>query len=171
LETPLIFNNVAEVVLITTVLLHIAVLGDASSRVVSSQAPVRAEGRSNFTSGTPCPIIMALRRFSSENTGRLFCYDQVRCFGPCCARRARGEPSGAIRWMVSMIDCTRTTLKYGFKFRISHVLGVQASDASDLPMVGYPLELWRGWSSFGATIQMRRLVLAELSQVLTPISG
>jgi hypothetical protein len=35
-------------------------------------------------------------------------------------------------------------LKSGFKFRISPVLGVRASDASDLPMVGYPLELWRG---------------------------
>jgi hypothetical protein len=62
---------------------------------------------------------------------------------PYCARRARGEPSGAIRWMVSMIACTRTALKSGFKFRISPVLGVRASEASDLPMVGYPLELWR----------------------------
>jgi hypothetical protein len=35
---------------------------------------------------------------------------------PCCARRARGEPSGGIRWMVSMIACTRTTLKSEFKF-------------------------------------------------------
>jgi hypothetical protein len=35
---------------------------------------------------------------------------------PYCAKRARGEPSGAIRWMVSMIACTRTTLKSGFKF-------------------------------------------------------
>jgi hypothetical protein len=63
---------------------------------------------------------------------------------PYCAKRARGEQSGAIRWMVSMIACTRTTLKSGFKFRISHVLGVRASEASDLLMVGYPLELWRG---------------------------
>jgi hypothetical protein len=57
---------------------------------------------------------------------------------PCCAKRARGEPSGAIRWMVSMIACTRTALKSRFKFRISPVLGVRASEASDLPMVGYP---------------------------------
>jgi hypothetical protein len=63
---------------------------------------------------------------------------------PCCARRARGEPSGAICWMVSMIACTHTVLKSGFKFRISPVLGVRASEASDLPMVKYPLELWRG---------------------------
>jgi hypothetical protein len=63
---------------------------------------------------------------------------------PCCARRARGEPSGAIRWMVSMIACTRTALKSGFKFQISPVLGVRACEASDLPMVGYLLELWRG---------------------------
>jgi hypothetical protein len=35
---------------------------------------------------------------------------------PYCARRARGEPSGAIRWMVSIIAYTRTTLKSGFKF-------------------------------------------------------
>jgi hypothetical protein len=63
---------------------------------------------------------------------------------PCCARRARGEPSGAIHWMVSMIACTRTTLKSEFKFRISPVLGVRESEVSDLPMVRYPLELWRG---------------------------
>jgi hypothetical protein len=77
---------------------------------------------------------------------------------PYCARRAREEPSGAIRWMVSMIDCTRTTLKSRFNFQICPVLGVRASEASDLPMVGYPLELWR-------------LMSVELSQVLTPISG
>jgi hypothetical protein len=29
---------------------------------------------------------------------------------PCCAKRARGEPLGVIRWMVSMIACTRTAL-------------------------------------------------------------
>jgi hypothetical protein len=63
---------------------------------------------------------------------------------PCCARRVTGEPSGAIRWMVFMIACTCTTLKSRFKFRISPVLGVRASEASDLPMVGYPLELWWG---------------------------
>jgi hypothetical protein len=63
---------------------------------------------------------------------------------PYCAKRARGEPSDAIRWMVSMIACTCTALKSGFKFRISPVLGVRASEALDLPMVGYPLELWRG---------------------------
>jgi hypothetical protein len=48
---------------------------------------------------------------------------------PYCARRARGELSGAIRWMVSMIACTRIALKSGFKFRISPVLGVRASEA------------------------------------------
>jgi hypothetical protein len=64
--------------------------------------------------------------------------------GPEIPSAVRGEPSGAIRWLVSMIACTRTTLKSEFKFRISHVLGVRASEASDLPMVGYPLELWRG---------------------------
>jgi hypothetical protein len=61
---------------------------------------------------------------------------------PCYARRARGKPSGAIRWMVSMIAYTRTSLKSGFKFRISPALGVRTSEASDLPMVGYTLELW-----------------------------
>jgi hypothetical protein len=63
---------------------------------------------------------------------------------PCCAKRARGEPSGAICWMVSMIAYTHTALKSRFKFRISPVLGVRASEASNLLMVGYPLELWRG---------------------------
>jgi hypothetical protein len=82
LETPPIFNNVSEVVPITAVLPNIAVLGDTSLRVISSQAPVRAERRCDFTSG--------------------------------------------------------------FKFRISPVLGVRASEASDLLMVGYPLELWQG---------------------------
>jgi hypothetical protein len=63
---------------------------------------------------------------------------------PCCAKSARGELSGVIHWMVSMIACTHTTLKSGFKIWISPVLGVWASEVSDLPMVGYPLELWRG---------------------------
>jgi hypothetical protein len=90
LGNALIFNNVAEVVPITAVLPHIAVLGDASPHVVSSQAPIRAEGRCDFASGTPCPIIMAPRRFSSGNAGRLFCYDQVRCFSPLLCQKSKG---------------------------------------------------------------------------------
>jgi hypothetical protein len=90
LGNALIFNNVAEVVPITAVLPHIAVLGDASPHVVSSQAPIRAEGRCDFASGTPCPIIMAPGRFSSGNAGRLFCYDQVRCFSPLLCQKSKG---------------------------------------------------------------------------------
>jgi hypothetical protein len=58
---PPIFNNVSEVVPITTVLPNIAALGDASLRVVFGQAPIRAEGRCDFASGTLCLIIMAPR--------------------------------------------------------------------------------------------------------------
>jgi hypothetical protein len=46
--------------------------------------------------------------------------------------------------MFSMIAWTRT-----------------ASDVSDLPIVGYPLELLRDRSPFGATIRMRRLSFAD----------
>jgi hypothetical protein len=46
--------------------------------------------------------------------------------------------------MVSMIAWTRTTLKSGFRFRTNPALGVWASEISDLPIMGYPLELLRG---------------------------
>jgi hypothetical protein len=43
--------------------------------------------------------------------------------------------------MVFIIAWTRMTLKSGFKFRTKPLLDVWASDASDLLMVGYLLEL------------------------------
>jgi hypothetical protein len=73
--------------------------------------------------------------------------------------------------MVSMIAWTRTALKFGFRFQTNPVLGVWASDVSDLLIVGYPLELLRDRSLFGATIRMRQLSSAYLSQALAPISG
>jgi hypothetical protein len=51
------------------------------------------------------------------------------------------------------------------------VLGVWASDASDLPIVRYSMELLRDRSPFGATIRMRRSFSAEFPQALAPISG
>jgi hypothetical protein len=73
--------------------------------------------------------------------------------------------------MVSIIACTRTALKFGFRFRANPVLGVWASDAFDLPIVGYQLELLWDRSLFGATIRMRRPSSAEFPQELAAISG
>jgi hypothetical protein len=73
--------------------------------------------------------------------------------------------------MVSMIAYTQTVLKSGFRFRTTPVLGVWASDASDLSIVGYPLELLRDRSPFGTTIRMRQLSSTEFSQALAWISG
>jgi hypothetical protein len=70
-----------------------------------------------------------------------------------------------------MITWTRTTLKSRFRFRTSPALGVWAPDVSDLPIVGYPLELLQDRSPFGATIRMRRLSFADFPQVLALISG
>jgi hypothetical protein len=50
------------------------------------------------------------------------------------------------------------------------MLGVWASDVSDLPIVGYPLELLRDRSLFGATIRMRRLSSVDFPQSLALIS-
>jgi hypothetical protein len=46
-------------------------------------------------------------------------------------------------------------LKSLFKFRTNLSLGVRASDASDLPMVGYLLELLCEGAPVGATMMMR----------------
>jgi hypothetical protein len=62
-------------------------------------------------------------------------------------------------------------LKSGFRFRTNLALGVWASDVSDLPIVGYLLELLRDRSLFGATIRMRRMSSMEFSYALAPISG
>jgi hypothetical protein len=51
------------------------------------------------------------------------------------------------------------------------MLGVWASDISDLPIVGYPLEMLRDRSPFGATIRIRRLSSTDFSQALALISG
>jgi hypothetical protein len=57
--------------------------------------------------------------------------------------------------MVSIITWTQTALKSGFKFRTKPPLGVQVSDASDLPMVEYLLEVLFDRSPLGATMQKR----------------
>jgi hypothetical protein len=43
-------------------------------------------------------------------------------------------------------------------------------DVSDLPMVGYPLELLQNRFPFGATIRMRRLSSVDFPHALAPIS-
>jgi hypothetical protein len=73
--------------------------------------------------------------------------------------------------MVSIIAWTRTTLKSKFRFWIKPPLSVQTSDASDLPMVGYLLELLCDQSPFGATMQIRRPPSVGSAQALAPISG
>jgi hypothetical protein len=57
--------------------------------------------------------------------------------------------------MVSIITWTQTALKSGFKFWTKPPLGVQVSDASDLPMVEYLLEVLFDRSPLGATMQKR----------------
>jgi hypothetical protein len=54
--------------------------------------------------------------------------------------------------MVSIIAWTQTALKSGFTFRAKPPLGVWASDASDLLMVGYLLEVLLDRSPFRATM-------------------
>jgi hypothetical protein len=63
--------------------------------------------------------------------------------------------------MVFMIGCTRTALKSRFRFRTNPTLGVWASNTSDLPVVGYSLELLQDRSLFRATIRIRQLSSAE----------
>jgi hypothetical protein len=84
---------------------------------------------------------------------------------------SKREPSSVMHWMVSIIVYTRTTLKSGFKFRIKPPFGVQASDASDLSMMGYLLEMLCDRSQFGATMQIMRPLSAGSLQALVPISG
>jgi hypothetical protein len=72
--------------------------------------------------------------------------------------------------MVSIIAWTRTTLKSGFKFWIKPPLGVQASDASNLLMVGYLLEVLFNRSPFRATMQIRRPPSTGSLQALALIS-
>jgi hypothetical protein len=54
-----------------------------------------------------------------------------------------------MHWMVSIIAWIQIALKSGFKFRTKLPLGVRASDASDLLMVGYLLEVLFDRSPFG----------------------
>jgi hypothetical protein len=63
------------------------------------------------------------------------------------------------------------TLKSEFRFRTNPALGVWALDITDLPIIGYPLELLWDRSPFKATIRMRRLSSTEFPQALAPISG
>jgi hypothetical protein len=70
-----------------------------------------------------------------------------------------------------MIIWTRMALKSGFRFQTNLTLWVWAPDVSDLPIVGYPLELWWDRSPFGATIRMKRLSSADSPHVLVSILG
>jgi hypothetical protein len=73
--------------------------------------------------------------------------------------------------MVSIITWTWIALKSEFKFQTKSPLTVWASDASDLPMVGYLLEVLFDRSPFGATMQIRQPPSSGSLQVLAPISG
>jgi hypothetical protein len=66
---------------------------------------------------------------------------------------------------------SHTALKSGFRFRTIQSLDVRASDASDLLMVGYLLELFYDGAPIGATRMMRRPSSAEFQQALPSISG
>jgi hypothetical protein len=55
-----------------------------------------------------------------------------------------------------MIVWSQMALKSKFRFWIILSLGVRASNASELPMIGYLLELFYEESPAGATIMMRR---------------
>jgi hypothetical protein len=46
-----------------------------------------------------------------------------------------------MHWMVFIIAWTWMTLKFGFKFRTKPLLDIRASEAFDLLIVGYLLEL------------------------------
>jgi hypothetical protein len=76
-----------------------------------------------------------------------------------------------MRWMVSTIAWTRTALKSGFNFQTKPPLGVRALNTSDLPMVGYLLEVLFDRSPFGITMQIRRPPSTGSPQALASISG
>jgi hypothetical protein len=58
-------------------------------------------------------------------------------------------------WIDSMIVWSCMALKSGFRFQIIPLLGIRASDASDLSMVGYQLELLCDGSPAGETIKIK----------------
>jgi hypothetical protein len=66
---------------------------------------------------------------------------------------------------------SRTVLMYEFKFRANLLLGVRASYASDLLMVGYLLKLFWEGAPVGATMMMRQPSSVGFQHVLPPISG
>jgi hypothetical protein len=55
-----------------------------------------------------------------------------------------------------MMLWSHMALKSGFKFRTNLLLGVRASLASDLSMMGYLLELFYEGGPVGATMMMRQ---------------
>jgi hypothetical protein len=62
-------------------------------------------------------------------------------------------------------------LKSGFRFWANLLLGVRASDAFNLLMIEYMLELFCKGAPTGATMMMRCPSSAGFQQVLPPISG
>jgi hypothetical protein len=80
------------------------------------------------------------------------CYDMIGCLSLLLSQ---GEPSSDMHWIDSMMVWSRTTLKSGFRLQVNLLLGVRASDASDLPMIGYLLELFCKGAPVGATMMMR----------------
>jgi hypothetical protein len=74
---------------------------------------------------------------------------------PWCARATRGEPSGVMCWIDFIIVWSRMVLMSEFRFRILLTLGVHASDASDLIIVEYLLELLCDGSLVEATVMIR----------------
>jgi hypothetical protein len=88
---PLIFDVVVEVIPITVVFPRGTVLSDAPSRNVLSQMAIWTSRRCSFTSGMPCPIIVADERFPLGNAGRLLCDDEVHRLSPLLSQNSKGR--------------------------------------------------------------------------------
>jgi hypothetical protein len=74
---------------------------------------------------------------------------------PYWAKTVWGEPSGTMRWMVSIITWTRTILESRFKFWTKCHSVLRGLNGSDLLMVGYLREVFDR-SPFRATMKIRR---------------
>jgi hypothetical protein len=85
-----IFNDIAEVVTVTTNFSQVAVLSYPPSHIIVVQMMVATSRICCFTLGSPCPIIVD-RGFHSRVAGRSLNYDEVCCLSPLMCQCNKGR--------------------------------------------------------------------------------
>jgi hypothetical protein len=102
-----------EVISIAAILLCGVILGDATSRIMLRQMVIWIGRQHSLTLDTPCPIVVADRRFPLRNADRLLRDDKVCLLSPLLSQDTKGGAIGhhALDGFYNILDSDGTEVR------------------------------------------------------------